>query len=259
MVDFTGGTWRSLIDGSEVSAIPDSGVLIDNFEDDDGDPIFHDGDGNEIAGPYGDGDSLSDFYSGNVGDFSRVSSDVLEGGNALQKDKDSSDDDGIYSLDGDGLPYYPEPGDVFACLLRDDSDRHIPYFCWGVQDDPREGYVAAIDEGGDEGFRLGILEDDESSVDYKETTSQSIVAGDWYDVELEWGTDGEIIATLYSIDEDEFDPEDPPSDWRESEESTLSFSDTNFEDNRGIQFSSAIGRSSTTLTGFDYYRKTGEL
>ena len=29
MVDFTGGTWRSLIDGSEVGVIPDSGLLRD--------------------------------------------------------------------------------------------------------------------------------------------------------------------------------------------------------------------------------------
>ena len=35
MVDFTGGTWRSLIDGSEVSAIPDSALIhIDPLSDD---------------------------------------------------------------------------------------------------------------------------------------------------------------------------------------------------------------------------------
>ena len=36
MVDFTGGTWRSLIDGSEVSAIPDSAIyywLAGSFDD----------------------------------------------------------------------------------------------------------------------------------------------------------------------------------------------------------------------------------
>ena len=35
MVDFTGGTWRSLIDGSEVSAIPDSVVGRFNAKDED--------------------------------------------------------------------------------------------------------------------------------------------------------------------------------------------------------------------------------
>ena len=34
MVDFTGGTWRSLIDGSEVSAIPDT--VVDRFPADEG-------------------------------------------------------------------------------------------------------------------------------------------------------------------------------------------------------------------------------
>ena len=29
MVDFTGGTWRSLIDGEEIAAIPDSGIVHD--------------------------------------------------------------------------------------------------------------------------------------------------------------------------------------------------------------------------------------
>ena len=45
MVDFTGGTWRSLIDGSEVSAIPDS--VVDSLES--GNLDRYDGDTSEFG------------------------------------------------------------------------------------------------------------------------------------------------------------------------------------------------------------------
>ena len=50
MVDFTGGTWRSLIDGSEVSAIPDSPIGLNTiayyqFTDDDDTSVLSDFEG----------------------------------------------------------------------------------------------------------------------------------------------------------------------------------------------------------------------
>ena len=92
MVDFTGGTWRSLIDGQEVSAIPDG--LVDNFENADADP----------AGVYETGETIADYYSQDTADFARTTETVFNGGHALEATSDNVD---IVSTPGDGLPNYP--------------------------------------------------------------------------------------------------------------------------------------------------------
>ena len=79
MVDFTGGTWRSLIDGSEVSAIPDSDLWYSinegsgqTFTDSNGDS-----DGDLVGGTWVED---SDFYDGWYVDLDSTDDHVLVGG-----------------------------------------------------------------------------------------------------------------------------------------------------------------------------------
>ena len=102
MVDFTGGTWRSLIDGQEVSATPDS--VVENFER--SDPI--------------------DDYSGNTEDASVETTDTIEGDQSLQW---GSSDGGNeihtdFSVDGPT----PSKGDVFSVLYKDQGGKPGFYF-----------------------------------------------------------------------------------------------------------------------------------
>jgi len=82
------------------NAIPDS--VIDNFED------YPDG-------PYDEnGETLSDFYGGDLASFDRQTGTVFEGTHALEQDGDVR----IASLAGEGLPRYPQEGDEFSIRVK---------------------------------------------------------------------------------------------------------------------------------------------
>ena len=70
MVDFTGGTWRSLIDGSEVGAIPDSEVERWDFDEGSGSTASNSLTSHDfsLSGP--DWVSSSDYVGGYALDFS---------------------------------------------------------------------------------------------------------------------------------------------------------------------------------------------
>jgi len=99
--DITGAT----IDGTDVTEITVDGdtvftaeTIVDNFE-----PALY---GNVGA-------TLSTYYTGDVGSFTRQTSIVQEGSRALRT---TTSDDFIVSMSG--LPNYPSRGDTFRCFVR---------------------------------------------------------------------------------------------------------------------------------------------
>ena len=117
MTEFT--TWRSLVDGAEISDIPDG--VVDNFEDADSDP----------AGPYASGETVSDFYQGSTGSYERTTSDVVEGSKAL-RDTDDDGTNSMWSVPGDGLPQYLSEGNTVEFLVRNNGSN--PVVCLNVED-----------------------------------------------------------------------------------------------------------------------------
>jgi len=181
MVDFTGGTWRSLIDGEEVGAIPDS--VVDNFNDDDAEP----------AGLY-NGNSLSDFYEGAQNGIpsgvSRDTSRVFEGSHSLEVDAGAAD--GVISRPTDGLNRYWSPEDdgklVFNAYVPSDG-ASSPTVNYGVISGEFSGYQLRL---GHSGYSTNVvmrkIVDGDDGGNFGDTGGISLF-DEWLKVEYDW--DGE--------------------------------------------------------------------
>ena len=165
--------WRSLIDGQELLAIPDN--VVDNFEDAGGDP----------AGFYEDGETLSDYYSGDTGDFQRFSTDDAEGDTAVERT--SQGENWILSTPGDGLNRYAVAGETVAWLGYDPSGQQFagPVFL-GANPNSLDGYSFVI-RGGD-GLRIERFD---GGFGTAYTNSASVSADVWYWCEADLPDDGD--------------------------------------------------------------------
>jgi len=219
------------------SAIPDS--VVDNFEDADADP----------PGVYESGDTVATYYSGDTGAFSRSATGVIENSYGLQND--DTDDVYIVSEPGDGLNKYPETGATvgwFAQSFGDAQNTHFPVTVFnGAYDGSVDGYgfMTASYDGG----YLKIVRIDNGSDTDLQTSSPSLSDGVWYWAEADLpptsGTsEGDIDFRLYNLNGDLS---------RGSQIDSLSATDTNYGDNRGVGFGSTIsGYTGETL--WDYVR-----
>ena len=135
MVDFTGGTWRSLIDGSEVSAIPDA--FVNRGSDN--------GSGSQNSGEMGAAfEPLTDNWGGIAARLSDLTDEALRAY--------------LYSVDGDGNldtliddtdVSGKSPGDTFSFL--------------SVSLEQNKKYAIVVDAEGSDftvGFNSDVNEDD---------------------------------------------------------------------------------------------------
>ena len=208
----------------DLPEIPNS--VVDNFEDDDAEPT---------AGPYGDGEDISDYYNRDTGGYSRVSGGLGSGDFALEH---TGEEDDIVSEPGDGLPNYPEPGDKMRLLIRESSDRSVPHFLfsgningsfdgYSVDFNPDTVSLGRIDDfsDGDAIFNRKTELDSESDSDI--TTETTF----WVEIDTpsESGDDeGDIEVRVYHYN----DSDDEAGDLI----LTLSANDTNHQGGRGIGF-----------------------
>ena len=213
MTEFT--TWRSLVDGNEIVAIPDG--VVDNFEDADADP----------PGVYEDGETIADYYGGDTGQFSRTTDEVETGVKSLDINVSSNS----LIISTSGLNSYPEKGDIFEVYGYHDGDGVILI------------YFGAPNEAGwgdDSGYRMYTRNDDNrmriersdngSITTLAEDDNASIPSNEWLRFRCEWhdGTgaesDNEIVFELY--------------DESGTEISKLSVNDDSYADDTGIGFGS---------------------
>jgi len=232
------GDGRIFFDGP---AIPDG--LVDNFEQSD------EVDGStEPFGPYGEGEGLDTYYSG---DFNRydittngpVSGDAFEGDRLLVGTGDSQER--IISKPGDGLPNYFEDGRVASCLVHIDDDN---------TDDNLQVLFAVQDINNFLGVDVNafnqnvtIFETVNGSQNVLDSESLSIDSSDFFDVEMD-RSGSNLVARIF--DYDPFEAE------RGSELRTLEVSNPPFSDESGIGFqhSGPSGNIGVESRFFDFYR-----
>ena len=233
--------WKSLVDLHEYSALPD--ILIDNFEQSD------EVDGaTEPFGPYGEGDGLETYYSG---DFDRydittdgpVDGDALEGDRSLVGTGDSQER--IISQPGDGLPNYFDDGRTASCLVHidDDNEDDNLQVLFAVQDiDNFLGVdVNAFNQS------VSIFEKVDGSRNVLDSEDLSIDSSDFFDVEID-RSGSDLVARIF--DYDPFEAE------RGSELRTLEVSNPPFSDESGIGFQHAGPSANIGVESrfFDFYR-----
>lgn len=168
-------------DALEASAIPDS--VVDNFE-----AILYEDEGN----------TLSDYYSGDVSEYTRQTTTVFEGSYALEC---SVPGDGstfiMRSYEGDGLNY-PSEGDTFSYWIRCDASNAGAYsgdLLWGVDTDD-SGFEVRLDRGSS---NYTVESPNETVIN---DAPYSYPADEWEEWELEWLSD-QINVTVYDTDGNE--------------------------------------------------------
>lgn len=209
-----------------VSDLPDS--VIDNFEDADADP----------AGPYKEGETIADYYTEDTGAYERTTDDVASGAYEFALKSTATGGQRIYSLSGDGLSRYPEPGDTITVLIKDPNDISPSFYHnLSVSDGNWDGYGARFDADSNR-IRLMSYDNDDLNIE-DENDSVDVSVGEWYEVEIDTPEDenDDLTHTWYDIDESDLS--------RQSTIDTLSVSDPDFVNNRGI----GARRSSGSGTG----------
>ena len=180
MVNFT--QWRSLVDGSEVNAIPDN--LVDNFELQSANP----------SGVYASGETIGDYYSGDTGSATLTTSNVPEGNRALSVSGAT-----IASFPGDGLNQYPDPGDTIRSLYRY-VDANLPFdgLFVNVSGSPGNfsGYSCITRLNGVGGHRI-YKHTDGSVTEIAATSGISESGWVWHEIKTPSSSDNELVWDIY--------------------------------------------------------------
>ena len=162
---------------------------------------------------------------------------------SLKQTSDVSDTDDLYIHSTEGLEDYPEAGKKFAWFWRDESGEDpFSLTAFGVQD-ASNYYGVTLSTANDE---IRIHKDDPQGGAVLNSEPVTINSNQWYDVEVEWTTDGSITATVFSVNSDSS---------RDSELQSVIANDTEYSDG-GIGFG---GSSNGVPVVWDYYRITGDL
>ena len=162
---------------------------------------------------------------------------------SLKQTSDVDDTDDLYIHSTEGLENYPEAGKKFAWFWRDESgEDSFSLTAFGVQD-ASNFYGVTLSTANDE---IRIHKDDPQGGAVLNSEPVTINSNQWFDVEVEWATDGSITATVFSVNSDSS---------RDSELQSVTASDSEYSGG-GIGFG---GSSSGVPVVWDYYRITGDL
>ncbi|MFC4553481.1 MULTISPECIES: hypothetical protein [Halorussus] len=174
---YLSGSEAAYFDGVTIDDLDDTGegVIVENFED---------GDLSEYS-----------FDRGSSG-ASVVSSTTFDGSYALQISGTNTE-----MIRTSGLPKEPQTGDTFSCWVRPTDgagSSGVANFTYGVQDHDNRYYVQLDFADGILGLvqyenGSGTFLDSDSSVNYSE--------GVWYEVVVEWRTNGRHVVTLRDGDD----------------------------------------------------------
>jgi hypothetical protein len=160
------------------SAIPDS--VVDNFEE----ALYED-----------KGNTLSDYYGGDLSGWSRQTGTVYEGSYALE----TPDSTNTFIAD-DGGNFEVTEGNIFSvqCYTPDSNTDFRP-IAWGVQSEVNYGSRSCYEIKMDTGFPAFALFKTESgsSTILTQDVGTSIPTSEWLRIGVDWATDGTLTATLY--------------------------------------------------------------
>jgi len=209
------------------STIPDS--LIDNFE--------------KIL--YGDrGNSLSDYYTGDLADFARnTNNPVIEGSYSL-KGPTAATTANLISTSG--LQNYPAKGDVISCYVRD-AGAGRPQIRFGLQD-ANNFYGAEVLTD------LPRIDIKKNGSGISSSANLSLSSNAWYEIEVEWHDgsgsqpDNTIVVTLYDVDS---------SGNRTGTKDSVSTTDSDNASNTGIGFRKGNNDGSKVI--WDDYTNDGTV
>ena len=198
-----------------IDAIPDN--VVDNFED-------------APEGVYEDGEDISDYYSGGTSDWSRTTTDAIEGELSLRSDADDRFALAV-SEPENGLNRYPEAEDTVLFFIRDTNNIN-PNFMFNAEINAGDvsGYAAQLDT--DNFIRIERFDDGSPTTLDDATIDESSTDWFWGEVDIpptEGESEGDIEFRIYQLDEENLTRGDLIQ--------TVSTNDSTYVGNRGVGFS----------------------
>ena len=140
---------------------------------------------------------------------------------AVENEVMPTDVDGIHLSTDDVIAgAIPKPGDTFSIYVNEFEENARPTVNFGVQDGGN-GYGVRFDPSSSSSAHVIIRYDDESRTALSESGDVGSV-GDWHEIEVEWGEDGDITSKVFSVDQSDGS--------RESELNEESANDTTYTD-----------------------------
>ncbi|WP_435067697.1 hypothetical protein [Haloplanus sp. C73] len=167
---------------------------------------------------------------------------VKQGSHALRMDASASGRNYIATSSPETLP---QAGDDFSVWIRGSSGNEDPRVIWGYQNGTYRpaGYVGIVNLDLN-AITLARRDTDGSYEKISNASTSELSADSWYQMDVSWGANGEITATL--------------KDSSGAELGSTSGTDTTFSSG-GIAFQGHNGGSTETSVYFDDFSITGEL
>ena len=132
-----------------------------------------------------------------------------------------TDVDGIHLFANDVIAgAIPKPGDTFSIYMNELEENCRPTVNFGVQDGGN-GYGIRFDPSSSSSAHVIIRYDDESRTALSQSGNVGSV-GDWHEIEVEWGENGDITSKVFSVDQSDGS--------RQSELNQESTNDTTYSD-----------------------------
>lgn len=155
-----------------------------------------------------DGD-YSEYGGDDNGGFDVTKSQPRSGDYSLEMDGDGDggSNHNIESLDGEGLPAYPEKGDTFRFHVYFSADTTPIQLRWAIDSHSGGGtfggdqYAWVIHPGDDEIRLLEFTDGDLTEIGSSDT--DPIPTGEWLEARIDWRTNGDINLYLYDSNESE--------------------------------------------------------
>jgi len=142
--------------------------------------------------------SLHPSFSGDTGDYQVTStSPTLTGTYSLKATVENA---GPITSES-GLDRYPQTDQRFACYVYIDTlnpNSGLPTVAWGTQDTSNFyefGYVPSNDQ-----LFLSIVQNG-SFTELSSRPSVAVSSNTWYDLEIEWLSDGSITGRIFDVDQ----------------------------------------------------------
>jgi len=232
VLTWNGNEWVPTMEVSDdENDLPDT--MVDNFEDADAEP----------PGVYEDGETLGDYYEGELDSWERTTENTGEGNHALALNGETADS--ILSNPGDGLNRYPENGEWMRFLAKDNVDEGarpgiVRNASWDTFETGINGYFFGFEPDNSE---VTIRRVDDGSTTSLAEISADVSFGEWYWLECLVEDDGTLELEVYEFDNGE----------RGSLLGSGSASDSTYVDDDGIgtYIRSGIDKWLTVLNGLE--------
>jgi hypothetical protein len=151
---------------------------------------------------------VDSFEDGNISEYNTTtdkgdatviqdSSEAIDGDYYLEIFSNFGSSMSVDSNEGDGLPYYPEAGDIIKHNVHPTSTSDEYYFRFGAQGYRDNGETYFVGNLFSSDWQIGYVDSSNNRSTLASYSNFNFDSTDWHTSEIEWKTNGDIISRVY--------------------------------------------------------------